>query len=258
MEIVNFKAITAEVVKEISSIPLERPGGFFDRRPVKVDVSLGALREMLLRKVWGKGVALLNTQETKAEPLVAERALSELMKRGVVKDKIIYKKNSFRLTLENGQYRAYTFGVSGTVYACPWPSEKRYEILMSGARFAEFILQFDAEIPDIASHVTEIIEALKWRELEEKKQRMENEFKEQVLQSLIEQYLEPIGISVRYKLNEGDMVSMDLFQTLSAHLEMPLVQVMEKMKDTDSFKTLLQAEELPEIGLDEEEDDEGF
>ena len=253
---IDFKAITAEVVKEVSRIPLERPGGFFNRRPVRVGVSSGILREMLLRKVWGKGIELLNSLEAKAEPLVAEKALSELMKKNVVKEKIIYKKDSFRLQLENGQYRAYTFGASGTVYACPWPSEKRYEILMSASRFANFILQFDAEIPEIVSHISEIIEALKVRELEERKQKMEKELKEQVLESLIEQYLKPIGLSVRYKLNEGDMVSMVVSQTLTAHLEMPLAQMMERLKDTDAFKTLLQAEAQPEIVIDEEEDDD--
>lgn len=29
------------------------------------------------------------------------------------------KRRLFRLKLENGQYQAYTFGVSRSVYACP-------------------------------------------------------------------------------------------------------------------------------------------
>ncbi len=251
---IDFKAITAEVVKDISSIPLERPGGYFNRRPVKVDVSPEILREMLLRRVWGKGIELLNSQEAKIEPLVTEKALSELMKKGVVKEKIIYKKDSFRLQLENGQYRAYTFGASRAVYACPWPSEKRYEILMSASRFANFIFQFDARIPEIVSHIPEIIEALRARELEERKHKMEKELKEQVLKSLIEQYLKPHGLSVCYKINEDDRVSMDVSQTLTAHLDMPLAQMMDKLKDIDAFKALLQAEEEPEIAFDNDDD----
>lgn len=240
---IDFKAITAEVVEEVSRIPLERPGGFFNRRLVKVDVSPGILREMLLRKVWGKGIELLNSLDAKAEPLVAERALSALMKKDVVKEKIIYKKESFRLQLENGQYRAYTCGASGTVYACPWPSEKRFEILMSASRFADFILQFDARIPEIVSHIPEIIEAFRVRELEERKLKMAKEVKEQVLNSLIEQYMKPLGLSVSYKLDEEDRVSMDVSQTLTAHLEMPLAQMMDKLKDADAFKALLHAAE---------------
>jgi hypothetical protein len=125
---------------------------------------------------------------------------------------------------------------------------------MSGTMFADFILQFDAEIPEMVSRIPEIIEVLKMRELEERKRRMENELKEQVLRSLIEQYLKPIGLSVRYKLDEGDMVSMDISQTLTAHLEMPLAQMMDKLKDADAFKALLQAEEEPEIVIDDEDD----
>lgn len=234
--------MTAEVVEEISNTPLERPGGFFNRRPVKVVVTPRIIREMLLRKVWGKGIELLNTLEAKAEPLVAEKALSILVKMNVVQDKIVYKKDSFRLRLENGEYRVYTFGASGTVYACPWPSEKRFEIHISGTRFADFILRFDAEIPDMVSHIPEITEAIEARELEEWKQKKEKELKEQVLRSLIEQYMTPLGLSVCYDLHEGDMVSMDVFQTLTAHLEMPLAQMMDKLKDAGSFKELLQAE----------------
>ncbi len=251
---IDFKAITAEVVEEVSRIPLERPGGFFNRRPVRVGVSQGILREMLLRKVWERGIELLNALETKAEPLVAEKALSELMKKDVVKEKIIYKKESFRLQLANGQYRAYTSGASGAVYACPWPSEKRYEIQMSGSTFADFLLQFDTEIPDIVSHIPEIMEAFRVRELEEKKQKIAKEVKEQALNSLIEQYMKPLGLSVRYKLDEEDRVSMDVSQTLTAHLEMPLAQMMDKLKDADAFKALLQAEEEPGIIIDDEDD----
>lgn len=243
---IDFKAITAEVVKEVSRIPLERPGGFFNRRPVRVGISQRTLREMLLRKVWGKGIELLNSLEADTEPLVAEKALSELMKKGVVKEKIIYKKDSFRLQLENGQYRAYTFGASGTVYACPWPSEKRYEIHMSASRFAGFILQFDARIPEIVSHIPEIMEAFRVRELEEKKQKIAKEVKEQALNSLIEQYMKPLGLSVCYKFDEDDRVSMDVSQTLTAHLEMPLAQMMDRLKDADAVKALLRAEEEPE------------
>ena len=251
---VDFKAITAEVVKEVSSIPLERPGGFFSRHPVRADVSPEILREMLLRKVWGKGIELLNSLEARAEPLVAEKALSVLMKKGVVREKIIYRKNSFRLKLENSQYRAYTSGASGPVYACPWPSEKRYEIVMSAGRFADFLLQFDAGIPEIVSHIPEIVETLRSRELEERKRKTERELKDRVLQSLIGQYLKPLGLSVRYELEKDDRVSVDVSQTLSAHLEMPFAQVTERLQDADAIKTLLRPGEDPGAITDMEED----
>ena len=242
LENIDFKTITAEVVKEISEMPLEQPGGFFSRRPVKINVTQEMVREMLLRKVWGKSIELLNKLYAKKEPLVAEKALSELIKRDVVKEKIIYKKDSFRLKLENGEYRAYTFGSSETVYACPWPSEKRYEIRIPGGLFAEFILRFDAEIPEIITHVPEIIQSIRAREMAEKKDEIERELKEKVLQALIDQYLKPLGLTVHSTMKEGDMVSMDIQQVKSAHLEMPLWQLLEKLKDTGAILDSLQPE----------------
>ena len=238
-QIVDFKSITVEVVKEISSIPLERPGGFFSRSPVKIKITTGMIHKMLLEKVWGKCIEMLNTEYVEAEHMIAEKAISELIKRGVLTDKVIYKSDSFRLQLENGQYRAYKNSASGVVCACPWPSEKRYDIHISGSRFADFIIQFDAEIPEIVSHVPEIVEFIKGRELEEMKGMMENELKEQILQSLIKQYLEPIGLSATYILKDDDIVAMDISQILSAHLEMPLAQMIEKLKDTDAIEKSL-------------------
>lgn len=239
MDTIDFKTITAEVVKEVSNISLERPGGFFNRHPVKIKITSGMIQEMLLEKVWGKGIEMLNTEYVEAEHMIAEKAISELMKRGILTDKVMYKSDSFRLQLENGQYRAYKNSATGAVSACPWPSGKRYDILIPGSLFADFIIQFDAEIPEIVSHVPEIVELIKGRELEEMKGMMEKELKKQILQSFIEQYLVPIGLSATYILKDDDIVAMDISQILSAHLEMPLAQLIDKLKDTDAIKKSL-------------------
>ncbi len=258
MNDIDFRLITQEVVKSSCNMPLEHPGGFFSRSPVKINVTPGMVREMLLGGVWRKCVELLNLRYHASEPMAIEKALSELMKNGLIKDKIIFRKDSFRLNLQNGQYRAYKMGPEGTVCACPWPSEWRYEIQFPGKVFAEFVLLFDAEIPEIVSHIPEVIEAVRKREMEGKKEQIEKELKETFIKSLIEQYLTPSGISARYSFQDGDMVSLDLSQSLTAHLDIPLWELAEKLKDPEQVRALLQVNPSTGTVTDEEYDDTFF
>ena len=231
---IDFKAITARVVTELGNMPLARKWrSFFDNYVEKTDVTPDWIRKQILEKVWSSCMEVLNKAGADAEPLLADKALSELLKKDVVREKVVYKKNSFRLRLDNGRYRVYNNGPHGATFTCPWPAEKRYEVHISGHRLAEFIIQFDMEIPAMVSFVPKIMETLRERELKESRRQMEAELKEQVLTSLIEQFVKPLGLSVRYDIGEDDVVSLDLTQILSAHLEVPLSRLQEILKDSD-------------------------
>jgi len=237
---IDFKAITTRVVTELGNMPLERKWrSFFNHYVERIDVTPDWIRKQILEKVWGSCMEVLNKAGADAEPLLAEKALSELMKKDVVREKVVYKKNSFRLRLDNGRYRVYKNGPHGATFACPWPAEKRYEVNISGQRLAEFIIQFDKEIPAMASFIPKIMETIRERELKESRRQMEAELKEQVLTSLIEQFVKPLGLSVRYDIGEDDVVSLDLTQILSAHLEVPLSRLQEILKDSDSLMGMM-------------------
>lgn len=232
----DFRTITVEAAVEISNMPLE------DWEQISPDYA----RQMLLERVWGKCVATLNALSLGAEVLAVEKALSALLKTGAVKEKIIYKKNSFRVQLMNSQYRVYRHSADGEIWACPWPAKRRYKIGITGSRFADFFLQFDAEIPTMLTHIPAIVDTIRTREREELKKMMADELKDQVVTSIIDQFLEPLGLYVRYTMGEGDKVILDISQTLSAHLEIPLRQLPEKLKDPVAVMALLQVEQPKE------------
>ena len=251
---IDFKTIIAEAALEISNMPLEHRPDLLNRYVTRVNVTQDLARKLLLDKVWGKCTELLNERYPETEPLAAERALSELMKRDFIKEKIIFKKNSFRLQLANGQYRAYKNGESGAIWACPWPAVRRFEIHISGKKFADFILEFDAEIPRMLECIPGILETIRNRELHESKELIERELKEKVLSSLIEQHLHPLGLSVKYTFEKGDMVSMDISQVLKTHINIPLLQLPEKLKGVEAILAMLQVEP-PKGGSPNEEFD---
>ena len=253
-ERIDFKAITARAVMELCSMPLERKWrSFFNNYIEKIDVTPDWIRKQILEKVWNSCVEVLNKAGAEAEPLLAEKTLSELLKKDVVLEKVIYKKDSFRLRLENGRYRVYKNGPHGATFACPWPAEKRYEVHISGHRLAEFIIQFDKEIPAMVSFVPKIMETLRERELEESRRQMEAELKERILASLIEQFVKPLGLSVQYNIGEDDVVSLDLTQILTAHLEVPLSKLQEILRDTDTLMGMMSVE--PEKDTDPDDRD---
>lgn len=243
MECIDLKAITEEVVTELCNMPLERDTGGWHRSYVtRIQVSPDIIRSTLLFSVWEKCIELLNRHGKKEGPLAIEKALTILAGRGALKEKIQFRKNSFRVQLENSRYRIYKMGET-YASACPWPSEKRCGILVSGKTLADFIMRFDEEVPDIVSHVTTIMSAIGARELEETKRSMEVEIKEKLVRSLIDQYLKPLGLSVQYDIGAGDVVSLDLRKVISAHIEVPLGQLADKVKATVGIEGSLVAED---------------
>ena len=251
MEGIDFKAITEEVVTELCNMSLERKTGGWHRSYVtKIQVSPDIISSTLLFSVWEKCLELLNEHGKIEGPLAIERALTILTRRGLVKEKIRFRKNSFRVQLENSQYRIYKMS-ENNVHACPWPSEKKCRLLVSGQLLADFMIRFDEEIPAIVGHVTTIMAKIRARELEETKQLMEEEIKDNLVQTLIDQYLKPLGLSVLYHVGAGDIVSMDLRKVMSAHIEVPLGELADKLKNTSGVVDSLSVE-APEIEPDSE------
>lgn len=232
MENIDFKAITTEVAANLNNTPLERRAGSWHRiEVIKIRFTPGMVRSMLVSAVWEKCSSLLGGNAGKDEPLAIEKAMASLMKRGVLREKIQFRKSSFRVRLENAEYRIYKLGDMG-VYACPWPSEKKYKILASGEILADFLIRFDEELPAIVSHVPAILANIRARELEQTKDRMEKEIKDKLIRSLVDQYLKPLGLSVSYSVNAGNNVVINLKKLLSATITVPLDQLAGKLKDS--------------------------
>lgn len=234
---VDLKKITAEAVEKISNMSFKHVS-FWHRTPSNVNVTPGLIRKMLLESVWEKGLDCLKGQQPESEPLAAEKAMAILIRTDSLREKITIRKCSFRVRLPNSEYRFYKIGPKGTAYGCPWPFEHKYELGATGSALAEFLQQFDAEIPEIVSYVRGILSTIEERRLEEKKLEVENAIKKEVIHAVIEKYIEPLGWSARYSLGKDNMVSLDITQKNIAHLEVPIHQLAESVKDPDALRPL--------------------
>lgn len=243
MENIDIKAVTAEAVSKLMNMPLEKKtGGWHRIHLCKIQFTPGMVKRMLISEIWGKCCSLMEEDDRGNGPLAVEKALAFLMRKGVAKEIIQFRKSSFRLRLDNAEYRIYKQGETD-VYACPWPSEGRFKLLASGERLADFLLRFDEEIPSIVSHVPTIMATIRARELERTKNELEQEIKEKLIQSLVDQYLKPLGLSVIYHVQTGDTVVMDLRKSLSAKIIVPLDQLADKLKDAAGILDSLKVED---------------
>ena len=190
------------------------------------------IRRRLLSSVWADCLDILAGQDggETAGAMTAERALAELMRRGVPRGSIRIRKGSFRLRLENAEYRIYRRDGADTV-ACPWPSEGWCAVRIGGERLAEFLQRFDAHVPEIDAKVPAILETLRRRELEERKARMEREIRKTAVRSLLEESLGTLGLTAGFRLGKDGRVTLELSRRESARIEVPLEGLPELLRD---------------------------
>ena len=224
-----------------------RAGSWFKPTDTRIEVTPAMIRLELQYGVWTKYLKVLNQEQT--EPLAAEKALAELQRRGVPRDRIQFRSNSFRLRLENGEYRIYKRGAAEIV-ACPWPADSWQPVRLTGERFADFLQFFDAHLPEIDAAVPSILELIHERELEDKKQEMERSIKTATIRSLAEEFLLPLGISVSFQLKEDDRVAVTMTRTENGQMDIPLEELAERLRDTASVLAALQTEPATILNAD--------
>ena len=239
MESIDFKKITEEVVSVLSNMPLKKETGMRYRRYlVDTPISYALIKSLLVFGVWEKSLRLLNGNGGEFGPLAIEEVIASLKRKGKLKGEIRFKKNSFTIKMENSQYRIYKYPdypVNHNVLACPWPCPSemgKYLIPFVGEPLVDFMIRFDEELPNIVSHVSTVLEVIRARKMEETKSKMEKQLKDNLIQSLIDQYLKPLGVTAFFSVNTDDMVSLDLQKVMTSHIEIPLDQIVDKLKDT--------------------------
>ena len=210
------------------------------RVPEIVSVTPDLVRQKLVDSVMALARDGFAERGSEDEPLAAEKAVAVLMRTGVQKEKVRFRRNSFRVTLAHGEYRIYKTGTG--VYAGCGPSDRRYFFNVGGETFAKFLLWFDAAVPDMEARVPEILAVLRTRVMEEMKRRKAQEVRDTVVRTLVERHLAPLGIIAKYTVRDGDTVSMDLTRVFKGHVDVPLQRLAEVLADTSSLLSGLSVE----------------
>lgn len=251
----DIRGITAEAAARIGGMAREQRTGGWNRRAAGTPLVItpDQIRRHLLYSVWAGCLDVLAGREGAGADgaMTAELALAELIRRGVPRESVRVRESSFRLRLPNSEYRMYRRGAAETV-ACPWPSDLWSVVRIGGERFADFLQYFDSRVPEIAAEVPAILEAVRLRELEERKARMEREIRRTTVRSLLEQSLAPLGLTAGFSLGEDGRVTLDLSRLETARLEVPLEELPAVLRSPEPVLAALAAE--PARIFDKDED----
>ena len=210
------------------------------RVPEMIAVTPDNVRAKLVDSVMALAREEFEGRDSADEPLAAEKAVAALMRSGVPKEKVRFRKNSFRVTLPHGEYRIYKKGTG--VYAGCGPSDRRYLFNFGGEEFAKFLLRFDAAVPDMEARVPDILAVLRTRVMEEMKRRKAQEVRDTVVRTLVKSHLAPLGIAAEYTVGDSDTVSMNLTRVFKGHVDVPFAQLAEVLTDTASILASLSVE----------------
>ena len=253
MDNLEIKAIIEEVSNIIIDMPLKYNLFWNNNTHThKYNRTPDEVRNRLINGVWQICLEKLHKIQEDHEPLSAEKAISILIKLGAVQEKVVFKTDSFRVRLDNSEYRIYNLssnlnntrkkipesGAYSKIEACPWPADSRRNIKLSGERFAAFLQAFDAEIPYMENKIPQIMEKIRARELEENKQQMERELKDRIIKSLLNQYLTPHGITAHYTINDDDTVSIELQKIIISRHKIPFDKLSENLPDLAKFEKI--------------------
>lgn len=242
MEGIDIKGYIAEAAEVLGDLSEYRTHGFFEYDEPVPEITPQMIKRRLMETVWSRCVMQLNQLFPEADPLAAERAIAELKRQGGVVNKSDDKETRFNLRMQNGAYRLYKHIAVNGFSARPWPAVRQYSIDFSGRRFAEFVLEFDSAIPEIDARVPAILEVVRAKELEKARLRLEFQIKEKVVRSLIDQFLKPLGLTVDFTLEDGDMVSVVLTQVRRAEMTIPFSELPDKFRNTAAIMDSLQTE----------------
>ena len=224
-----------------------RTGSWFRPTYTRIEVTPTMARQELRYAVWTKFLSVLEQEQT--EMLAAEKALAELQRRGVPRDRIQFRSNSFRLRLENGEYRIYKRDAA-EIIAGPWPAYGWQSVRLPGERFADFLQFFDAHLPEIDAAVPSILDFIHERELEGQRMEMAWKIKMATIRSLAEEFLLPLGISASFHLKDRDRVLVIMTRTENGQMDIPLDELADRLRDTASVLAALQTEPATILNAD--------
>ena len=229
----DFRGFIADAAARIAGMDLERrPMAWYHSRTdtARIVVTPDMVRRHLLTSVWNACLDALG-EEKDLPPMNAERTMAELFRHLVPRENIQVREGAFRLRLDNCEYCIFRRDGQETV-ARPRPSELWSVIRIGPERFADFLLRFDAHVPEILAEVPSVLEAIHEREREEQKRKMELEIRKTAVRALIKQYLEPMDLSVGFKIEEDGQVELFLKRIETARLRIAMEYLPETLGDT--------------------------
>jgi len=219
-------------IEKMKAHALEKTRDELERRYCMSDCPKDDVDTLLLFFSWFFIRRILEEGSSAAAPVNAEKVMATVIRSGVDRDSVSYRNGKFRFKLENHRYRVERctngFGAAPTGCNSGEAIEK-----ISEDSFTDFLYKFDSLVPEIIDTGSVLVREITERQLEEKKAETARELAYTTVNSILEEFLRPLGIDWTFSMQDG-AVSLTLRQVKEAELSIPMQDLAEKLKDTES------------------------
>lgn len=250
MEIAGKQIDVDEIIAEAAEICSEGRDGCVAFKSGRLDDV--ELRSAMEFHAWAG--LIKHFAESPSLKISAEAALAEMVRKGLGKEEIAFRRNAFRIMLRNRKYRIvreergfsagpFSDDCQGRIRTCDIEG-------MSAKRFDEVIRAFDSIVPQIDTAADMLARAFMRQALEDEKNRMAREMTHRLVYSLVQEYLTPENLGCSYRINDDGTVSMTIERKMATEIRIPVADLAERLKDTEAIVSGMTACP-PEEGVDD-------
>lgn len=180
---------------------------------------------------WSRILGELGAFTDNGKAVNAEAAVAALIHAGLDKKDLKYKNNTYKIRMPNFSYRV-TREKTGFGAETGVGRECRIHGL-SAEDFADLVVKFDTLASDIHEAGEGLFKELMKKLEDERRKEMALQLAMTTVESILSEFIKPLGIEYSTSIH-GDRVSVHMTQTKEADFELPISELAEKMKDTES------------------------
>ena len=231
----------AEIIRAEEERLMESPEGAFFCTHFSDNLQ-EALEGVTINSVWKNCIDRIgNSSNDETMSLAAERLIIGLIHKGVSKDKIRIRHSHFTVSLNNRDYLILKRAEGIVIKPIKCAEFKGVVVSADANLLSGLLLAFDAAIPEMRQVAERLLIHYRKEELEHEIKSIISEARNKRIDSIIEEYLHPLGIEVWYVFdNDDNTVDVDLTRDdYIGHCVIPQEEFERKLKDIEYIQGLL-------------------
>ena len=176
----------------------------------------------------------------KMTPLHAEAVASEIVRRGLPREKVRAAANAVTLNLPNGRYRVYreASGYGAGCFAALFDGFPHLLPPLSVDDTADAIMGFDEAVPLLLEAERAFMAEAMEREWQEKARDMASEIRFRTVESIVESALAPLGIKSKYRVMDDGTVLLSMRKEFMVGMEVKVEELADMFSDPEKVKGL--------------------
>ena len=242
MKSLNYASFIEEAAREVSE-ETEKSIVWSKNWDISFNANADKQRGKMILLVWQKAFKAVGIDGKGVDDTAANKVIDFLLASGVDIAAVHPRRSCFRVNLPNLEYRIYRRcpGIGVRPWVLGYQAPLRTVDDLKSEIFAEFLLGFDAIIPEIDQKWMEILPHLQEIVRECRKKYMVKEMMTSTVQAMIDQYLVPEDmLETSFTVDsENNQIKLHISQKRALDLKCPFEELVRLLADRTSLLSSL-------------------